>query len=224
MNNKYNYKLDFSVETLRNDLIQWWKQHGRRFPWRETENPYNILIAEVLLHRTKASQVIPVYKLLISKFPDIVTITEINENELLEILYSIGLRWRSKLLYTMLKQIVVDYNGIIPEDFNKLVSLPGINHYIASALRCFAFGYPDVLMDTNTVRITGRIIGLAVNDGSRRSNTFRNILELLIDKQRPREFNWALIDLAAIVCKVRQPNHNDCPLKNYCHMFIKEVK
>lgn len=224
MCNEYNNKLDFSVEAMRNDLIQWWKQHGRQFPWRETENPYNILIAEVLLHRTKANQVIPVYELLINKFPDIFTITKSNEDELLKILYPIGLHWRSKLLYTTLEQIIKKYSGTVPEDFNELVSLPGISHYIASALRCFAFGHPDVLLDTNTVRIAGRIIGLAINDGSRRSNTFRNVLELLIDKQKPREFNWALIDLAAVVCKARQPDHNSCPLKNYCHMYIDEAR
>ena len=224
MVNEWDNELDFSVEAFRNDLVRWWQQHGRQFPWRETNNPYNILVAEVLLHRTRADQVIPVYELLISRFPDIFNITSSNQDELLKILYPLGLHWRSKLLCTTLEQILKKYGGVVPRDFNELVSLPGINHYIASAVRCFAFGHPDVLLDTNTVRIVGRIIGLAINDGSRRSSTFRNVLELLIDKQKPREFNWALIDLAAIVCKARQPDHSNCPLNNYCRMYFDLAK
>ena len=204
---------NFLLLEIRKTLLDWWKTNQRQYPWRNTRNPYRILVAELLLHRTQANQVVPVYKSFLECFPNVKALAESDESEILRILYPIGLRWRSKLLHTMAKEIVAKYNGRIPEDFDALTSLPGISHYVASALRCFALGYSDVLLDTNTVRVTGRILGLKINDSSRRSKQFRSILEKFIDTRQPREFNWALIDFAALVCKSRMPIHEKCPIK-----------
>jgi A/G-specific adenine glycosylase len=211
------------LNSIRESILGWWKSNKRRYPWRNTRNPYRIIVAEVLLHRTQANQVVPIYKLFIKRFPSIKVLAESEESELLKILYPIGLHWRSKLLHTMAKEIIGKYNGKVPEEFDALKSLPGISHYIASALRCFAFGYPDVLLDTNTVRVTGRIFGLIINDSSRRSKQFRLILEKFIDTQQPREFNWALIDFAALVCKSRIPVHEQCPVRNYCAYYLSHA-
>ena len=209
-------------DIIRRSLIDWWKSNKRSYPWRNTRNPYKILVAEVLLHRTQANQVVPVYQSFIKRFPTIKSLAISDENEILKILYPIGLHWRSKLLYSMAKEIVLKHNGRIPEDFDALISLPGISHYIASALRCFAFGYPDVLLDTNTVRVTGRITGLKVTDSSRRSKQFRLVLEKFIDIQHPSEFNWALIDFAALICKSRSPIHAKCPIKDNCAYYLSQ--
>ena len=208
------------LSSMRESILDWWEKGKRRYPWRNTKYPYRILIAEVLLHRTQANQVVPVYKSFIKRFPNIEVLEKSDESDILNILYPIGLHWRSKLLHAMAKEIIVKYNGIIPEDFETLTSLPGISHYIASALRCFAFGYPDVLLDTNTVRVTGRILGLKINDSSRRSKQFRLVSEKFIDTQQPREFNWALIDFAALICKSRIPVHEKCPIKYQCAYYL----
>jgi A/G-specific adenine glycosylase len=211
---------DSSIKIIRESLLVWWEKGKRRYPWRNTKDPYKILIAEVLLHRTQANQVVPIYKSFIKRFPSIKVLAQSDESEILKILYPIGLHWRSKLLHTMAKEIVAKYDGRVPEDFDALTSLPGISHYIASALRCFAFGYPDVLLDTNTVRVTGRILGLKISDSSRRSKQFKLALEKFIDTKHPRDFNWALIDFAALVCKSRIPVHEQCPVRNYCDYYL----
>jgi A/G-specific adenine glycosylase len=201
---------------IHENLQVWWVKNKRVFPWRNTKNPYKILIAEVLLHRTQAKQVIPVYELMLQKFPNIEVLADSQESELSEVLYPLGLRWRNPMIHNMANEIIANYGGTIPEEFDKLTSLPGVSHYIASAVRCFAFGYPDILLDTNTVRVTGRLFGLKITDASRRSQEFRNILCQLMDNDRPREFNWGLIDLAALVCNPKMPLHEECPLKRYC--------
>jgi A/G-specific adenine glycosylase len=204
-------------------MLDWGKKNKRKFPWRNTRNPYKVLVAEVLLHRTQANQVIPVYNSLLTRYPNIKDLAKGHDSEVLKILYPIGLHWRSKLLLTMANEIVSQFNGNIPEELEKLKSLSGVSDYIASATRCFGFGYPDILLDTNTVRVVGRITGLEINDSSRRSSNFRNILETFIDKDYPKEFNWALIDFAAIVCKSRKPDHLKCPFTNYCKYYTLQA-
>jgi A/G-specific adenine glycosylase len=226
MNTEFDKKTlseSLTLSIVRNILFSWWKSNKRRYPWRNTKDPYKILVGEVLLHRTQADQVVPIYKSFLKSFPNIKVLAQSNESEILKTLYPIGLHWRSKLLHAMSKEIVEKYNCKVPEDFDTLISLPGISHYIASALRCFAFGYPDVLLDTNTVRVTGRILGLKINDSSRRSRQLRLILEKFIDTQQPREFNWALIDFAALVCKSRIPVHEKCPVKEFCIYYLSNA-
>ena len=207
---------NYNLAEMRKDLLQWWHTAKRKFPWRETHDPYKLIIAEVLLHRTRAEQVVPLYIMFIRRFPDVFALSRSTPDELSKMLHSGGLHWRWKLLHTMSKEIVVKFGGEIPSDFNELSALPGISHYIASAVRCFAFGYSDVLLDTNTVRVAGRVFGLKVTDSSRRSRSFRSFLQGWLDVQHPQEFNFALIDLAAQVCSAKTPQHEECCLKQYC--------
>jgi A/G-specific adenine glycosylase len=209
----------FPVENLRSDLLQWWNHAKRHFPWRETRDPYRILVAETLLHRTRANQVIPLYELFLQRFPDVKTLAQSYPQELTELFRSGGLQWRWKLLHDMAVELEQRFQGQIPDDFDILVSLPGISHYIASAVRCFAYGHPDILLDTNTVRVAGRLLGLPVTDSSRRSSLFRSVLGNMIDRVHPREFNFALIDLAALICKSAKPLHQECCLNQYCHLY-----
>jgi len=197
-------------------LLFWWKKNKRSFPWRDTTDPYKVLVSEVLLHRTKANQVVPVYKELVERFKTIKELSGSSLEEIVKINQSNGLRWRSESLHRMAQEIVQKYTGKIPSEKSELESLPGISHYIASAVRCFAFGYPEVLLDTNTVRILGRVFGTKVVDSSRRSKLFSNLYSNIIDRNQPREFNYAMIDLGALVCTPRNPRHHHCPVNEMC--------
>jgi A/G-specific adenine glycosylase len=209
----------FPVQTLRNDLLSWWCHGKRHFPWRGTCNPYRVLVAEVLLHRTRAEQVVSLYDLFLVRFPNIQALAKSTPDELLQLFHSAGLQWRWKLLHAMAVDLETRFNGQIPDDFVQLTSLPGVSHYIASAVRCFAFGHPEVMLDTNTVRITSRLFGLPITDSSRRSRLFRDILQSLIDADNPRDFNFALIDLAATICMAKSSLHHECPLRNSCRFY-----
>ena len=150
------------IKTLQINLLQWGTENFRHYPWRETRDPYKILIAEILLHRTKAEQVVPLYKEFIGNFPSINSVAVANFKNIREILASAGLFWRIELIHKMAKQIHTEFNGRIPFKKLDLLSLPGVGEYIASAVRCFAWGCPEIIADTNTVRITGRIFGVEV--------------------------------------------------------------
>lgn len=206
----------FPVGDMRRILLEWWNHGKRHYPWRETADPYRVLIAEVLLHRTRADQVATLYETFVERFTDVRSLARSSPRELIELFGSAGLHWRWHTLHAMATQLEADFNGQIPEDLEILISLPGVSHYIASAVRCFAFGKPDAILDTNTVRVVGRLLGLAVTDSSRRSRRFRALLESLLDREHPREFNHAVIDLAAQICRSKNPLHGKCPLAEYC--------
>ncbi len=206
-----------------NCLKYWWMKYKRNFPWRETTDPYEILIAEILLHRTRAEQVLPVYVEFIEKYPSPIAIAEAKVEDIIKILYPLGLRWRSYLLYEMAKKIIKS-GGSIKKDKKWLLSLPGVSDYIACAVMCFAFGEPEPILDTNTVRIVGRIHGIHITDGSRRSKKFRELYKQLMDYNNAREFNYAMIDFGAIVCKPREPLCLECPIKKWCLYFKNILK
>ncbi len=198
-------------------LLTWGQQNFREFPWRLTTDPYKILISEVMLHRTQAVQVVPVYENFVNQYPDILSLKEASKEELHTALFSLGLRWRIDLIYGMIVEIVGKWGGSVPLERDDLLALPGVSDYIANAVRCFSQNLPEPLADTNTVRIVGRLFGLEVKDSSRRNKRFRRLLELLIDHKQPRAYNYALLDLADKVCmKKRPPDCLHCPLLEMC--------
>jgi A/G-specific adenine glycosylase len=169
-----------------------------------------------MLHRTRADQVVPVYNNFISNYPTVYDITKAKIEDIKTILHPLGLFWRNKLISKMALEIVIKYNGTIPTSLEELESLPGVSQYIAAATRCFAFGYPEPTLDTNTVRIIGRVLGLKINENSRRDPNFKKLYEQIIDKKYPKNFNYAMIDLGSLVCTPKNPKCNLCPFSEFC--------
>lgn len=203
---------------FRKKLKVWGRKNFRPFPWRLSENPYHILMAEVMLHRTQASQVLPVYERFITCYPDISTLTQTTKGKLRRLLYPLGLQWRVDLLYKMAISLIRRFDGQVPQDKSDLLSLPGVSQYIAGAVRCFAWNFQEPLIDTNTVRVVGRLFGLEIKDSSRRNHHFKELIEMLVDPRNPRAYNYALLDLADSVCtKKRPPDCKRCPVAKWCH-------
>lgn len=201
---------------IRRRLLKWGEQNRRSFPWRETRDPWRILLAEVLLHRTRADQVVPVYRAMIARYPDPETLARARLPELRRQMGSLGLRWRIPLLREMARQILRRHGGRVPEDREDLLALPGVSDYIAGAVRALAFGQPDPVLDTNTVRVLGRLFGLPIRESSRRSRSFREMMRQLMAGERPGDLLLAMLDLAAILCLPRNPRCPECPLQDLC--------
>lgn len=193
-----------------------WPRFQRSFPWRDTRNPYALLLAEVLLHRTRANQVVDIYRRVLSRYPDIGSLADADLAELTALLRSAGLRWRVVLLLRAAEVIRDRYNGSVPLERAELESIPGIGHYIASAIRCFAFGEPDAIIDTNTVRVLARVFGFPITDSLRRNRGFHALAQKALDPEHPREYNFALLDLAASICLRRTPLCSECPIHPFC--------
>ena len=208
---------NFDLVSFRKDLLAWWEENKRPYPWRETRDPYQILVAEVLLHRTRADHVVSVYHQFLDTYPSVSELAKASVDELGDLIQPLGLHWRVELLFNMAQELHARFDDQIPTEREDFESLPGVSHYISTAVRCFAYGYPDALLDTNTVRICGRILDIPVTDGSRRSKKFRNLLENLVDPDRPGDFNFALLDHGALICRSRTPLCKECPVRKHCY-------
>lgn len=214
---------DHSIAPIpfREELVTWGRDNFRAFPWRFTNEPYRVLMAEIMLHRTQASQVVPVYERFMEAYPDAAALARASRDELLEAFSPLGLRWRAGLVHDMAAELRDNFGGQVPQREADLLSLPGISDYIAGAVRCFAFGLPVPIVDTNTIRIVGRLFGLEIRDSSRRNRLFKDLIAALVDPARPRDYNLALLDLGALVCtKVKPPRCWECPVQRHCRYGI----
>lgn len=204
---------------FRERVAAWSAQHGRVFPWRETSDPYHVIIAELMLRRTQARQVVPVYHAFLARFPGIGQLAEALEEEVSAILKPLGLAWRAAGFSLLARQLVEQTGGTIPIAREQLLALPGVGDYVASAVRCLAFGEADVLIDTNTVRVAGRYFGFSTGPESRRNREVRQAVALLVDSDQPRESNLALLDFAALVCRAPLPRCAYCPVTSQCAWY-----
>ena len=202
---------------FRRSIIRWGHRHFRAFPWRLSQNPYHILMAELMLHRTQVIQVVPIYQLFMAKYPTLTLLAQANDEDLHSILRPLGLQWRIDLIHTLASTLMDQFGGRIPHSKEELVSLPGVSDYIASAVRCFAWNEPEAIIDTNSVRVVGRVFGLEIKDSSRRNARYRNILNGLLDPKCPSAYNYSILDLAGSVCtKIRSPDCLACPVLKWC--------
>ena len=198
-------------------ILAWGSKNIRKFPWRTTDDPYRVIVAEIMLHRTKAEQVERIYEDFLKKYRSIHDIYKTPLDELMRDISSLGLSWRGRLMHEMARYIVEECDSQIPSSKEGLLKLPGVGPYIASALMCFIYEKPEPVLDTNTVRVIGRVHGIRISDSSRRSKKFEIIMRSYLKYGCPRDFSLSLIDLAAIVCTSSEPPHCEmCPVREWC--------
>lgn len=209
-------KLDDDARWFQVRLHEWFNTYGRGFVWRHQRDPYAILLAELMLHRTQARQVEPIYLRFLERFPALRDLAAADESDVMQVLAPLGLGWRLAKIIPMARLLVDQYDGEVPRDRDALLALPGVGPYVAEAVRVLVFDESGVFVDTNTVRVAGRFFGFPTHAESRRNRTVREAIGRLIDQARPRESNLALLDLAALVCHPRRPRCDRCPVSSRC--------
>jgi DNA (cytosine-5)-methyltransferase 1 len=198
---------------VRETLLAWHRENTRSFPWRESNlEPWHVLMAEMCLHRTRADQVAPVFERLLRIAPTPHAMV-LQEAEALEAMQSLGLRWRAKNIVEVARSLVDLFDGVVPDSDYELRMLPGVGDYVAQAVLCFGFGRRAVLIDTNTIRITSRLLG---RDATRRWQLRLDMHRLAGACGPDAAFNYALLDLGALVCRAGTPRCHDCPLQSRC--------
>lgn len=206
----------FDTTLYRSRLKEWGRKNLRTFPWRKTSDPYRVLMAELMLIRTSAEQVEPIYQAFVREYPTVESLSRASREEVKEILSPLGLAWRAECVYDTAVSVVQEHHKKIPDEKDTLMDLSGVSQYVANAVLCFAYGEPKPLIDTNTVRIAGRIFSMEVTNSSRRDERFQQIIQDLMDTTDPQLYNYSMLDLGAKVCTSRSPNCSKCPIQPMC--------
>lgn len=200
-----------NIKEFRQGLLHWWVDNARDFPWRENRSPYATAVAELMLRRTRAAQVVPVYNSFLTAYPTLAAAVSASPQDLKEILRPLGLEWRADNMVAFFDEAFSRFGEELPEDIITLRTLPGVGDYVGAAIACFAGGQNIALIDTNVVRVLGRVFGLNTAGEARRRRDMRELAVVTVDPVAPANYHYALLDFGAKVCVAVKPRCNVCP-------------
>src|SRR6266545_2502553 len=204
------------VKQVRSALRAWARLNYQKYPWRSRRAGWHGLVAEILLQRTRAGQVLPVYLEFVRTFPTPKSVASARVSEVRRVFSSLGLHWRAKLLHK-LGLVLSKSHGKVPDSLNELLALPGVGPYAASAWLSLHRGRRAVIVDSNIVRWLARMTGKAYGPETRRSRWVRQCVEELTPSRQVREFNYAMLDFTMLVCRPK-PRCEVCPFaESLCH-------
>jgi A/G-specific adenine glycosylase len=205
---------------FRRSLLAWYRAHGRDLPWRNTDDPYHILVSEVMLQQTQVDRVLPKYQEWLEKYPSLAALASAPEDDVTAAWRPLGYNIRPRRLHAIARESVTRYGGQLPSDRQTLLSFKGIGAYTAGAIRSFAFRQRAAILDTNVARVLFRVF---VGRGSPKAHATRKHLwavsEALVPRKDVYDFNQALMDLGAMVCVARKPKCLVCPMTKMCASY-----
>jgi A/G-specific adenine glycosylase len=204
---------------FRQRLLTWYRRHGRDLPWRKTDDPYHILVSEIMLQQTQVDRVLPKYAEWLEKFPSMHALAAAPEGDVTETWRPLGYNIRPRRLQSIAREAVERYGGKLPADEETLLSFKGIGQYTAGAIRSFAFRERAAILDTNVARVLFRVF---IAKGDPKSHAMTKHLWTVSAALVPRDvfdFNQALMDFGAMVCSARNPKCLVCPMSKGCRSF-----
>lgn len=203
------------------NLLEWFAQNARILPWREEPAPYRVWISEIMLQQTRVAAVMPYFERFMNRLPDIRSLAEVDEEQLLKLWEGLGYYNRARNLKKAAQEIMERYHGTMPQEYEALLGLSGIGPYTAGAITSIAFNKPYVAVDGNVIRVFSRIMmeeGL-VNEPAVK-NRIDEIAMQCLPKEHPGAYNQALMELGATVCLPNgAPKCEECPVRSLCQAF-----
>jgi A/G-specific adenine glycosylase len=205
---------------FRRRLLAWYARHRRDLPWRRTEDPYHILVSEIMLQQTQVDRVIPKYHEFLARYPTLESLARARPADVRRAWYPLGYNIRPVHLRGIARETVARYGGRLPSDGAALRSMRGIGRYTAGAILSFAYRQSAALVDTNVRRVLGRVFM-----GPRRVRRLRGDREIwrlaaaLVPRRESYDYNQALMDFGAIWCTARAPRCPECPMRRFCASY-----
>ena len=207
-------------QTFRRRLLQWYDRNGRSLPWRETADPYHILVSEIMLQQTQVDRVLPKYREWLDKYPSFEALADAPETDVTRTWYPLGYNIRPKRLQAIAREAVARYGGQLPSDEATLLSFKGIGAYTAGAIRSFAFRERAAILDTNVARVLFRVfVGQGMPKAHATKKRLWKISAALVPMRRAFDFNQALMDFGATLCTARKPKCPVCPMAPQCTAY-----
>jgi A/G-specific adenine glycosylase len=205
---------------FRRRLLEWYRRNGRDLPWRQTSDPYHILVSEVMLQQTQVDRVLPKYDEWLTKYPTLTALAAADESDVSLTWRPLGYNVRPRRLHAIARESVARYGGTLPSDEATLLSFKGIGAYTAGAVRSFAFGQRAAILDTNVARVLFRVF---VGRGAPKAHAMRrhlwSVSRTVLPMRHVFDFNQALMDFGATLCTARKPKCLICPMRADCAAY-----
>lgn len=202
-----------------NKLLKWYDKNARDLPFRKTKDPYKIWICEIVFQQTRIAQGLNHYNNFIERFPDVKTLAESSEDEVLLYWKGLGYYSRAINIHKASQQIINDYKGIFPSDYEEILKLKGIGKYTAAAVSSICFNGKMPAVDGNFYRVLSRIFADDFDISNSRAFNYFSELSTLIMPENVGDFNQAMMDLGSEICKPKNPLCGECPVNDDCLAF-----
>jgi A/G-specific adenine glycosylase len=207
-----------AIRKFQRELLTWFDTHARDLPWRRSADPYQIWISEIMLQQTRVTAVLDYYARFLTLFPSVGALALAKEPDVLAAWSGLGYYRRAKLMHKAAQVVVREHHGAFPRTAAELRNLPGIGEYTSSAIASIAFGEPVAVVDGNVERVLLRVFP---EDGkpaapAAEAKWLRGRATSLLDRQRPGDFNQAMMELGATVCLPQRPLCLHCPVQPFC--------
>lgn len=215
----------FSPVPFARDLTAWFTAAQRDLPWRRADiidNPYRVLVSEVMLQQTTVAAVAPFFERFVARFPDIQTLARAEESAVLASWAGLGYYARARNLQKAARAIGDEHDGEFPRDFAEILALPGVGRYTAGAVASIAFGQRAPIVDANVARVLSRVLPVEgdLKTAANQTKLWDAATRLVeVEKISPRQVNPAMMELGALVCLPKNPKCQDCPVSEFCAAF-----
>ena len=204
------------IRSFRKKLLAWYDENKRDLPWRRSKNPYHIWVSEIMLQQTRVDTVIPYYERFLEWFPTVESLAIAPEERLLKAWEGLGYYSRVCNMQTAAQQIMNEFNGEFPSTYEGISSLKGIGPYTAGAISSIAFNLAQPAVDGNVMRVLARLFEVNYDIGNPSNRKiFQAMMEILIDPNRPGDFNQALMDLGSDIESPVNPRPEESPVKEF---------
>jgi A/G-specific adenine glycosylase len=202
---------DIRTQAFRRDLLAWYDANARDLPWRKDRDPYRVWVSEIMLQQTRVAAVIAHYHEFLRRFPTVKKLAAAREASVLAAWSGLGYYRRARMLHAAAQVVARELRGKFPETVEGWRELPGIGRYTAAAIASIAFGKPLAVVDGNVERVLQRISGEQIA-----GEQLWESAEGFLDRERPGDFNQAMMELGATVCTPRAPACLTCPVTEMC--------
>lgn len=205
-------------------LLNWYAEHRRELPWRKSQDAYAVWVSEMMLQQTQVRTVIPYFQAWMQRFPDVTTLANADESDVLHAWQGLGYYSRARNLRRAAQEMLRVHDGRVPERVSELLALPGIGPYSAGAIASIAYGHAEPLVDGNVIRVLSRLFALRgdPNKAPLKAEIWARARSL-VPEDAPGDFNQALMEVGATVCVPRTPRCSNCPIATHCQAFAQDL-
>ena len=212
------------MNNLQDTLINWFADNRRDLPWRHSPTPYQVWLSEVILQQTRVNQGLDYYLRFIERWPDVESLSQASEEVVLKLWQGLGYYSRARNLHHCAQQVVEQYGGQFPADFEQLRKLKGIGDYTAAAIASIAFNLPHAVVDGNVYRVLSRLFNIDTPINTNEGVTlFAKLADELLNREQPGLHNQAMMEFGALHCTPKNPNCLYCPLQAQCLAFANQT-